>query len=265
MEALATGFGLLEAPCAAQDGSVYFSDVLGGGVHRWSPDGGVETVVPKRRGIGGMCLHADGGLVLSGRDVVHVKDGESRTVFALEDVAGFNDMSTDIDGRVYAGALRFMPFADERPVPGEVWRIDGAGAAVEVFGGIEWANGIGLSPDYRTIYTCDYARGEVLAHALTDSGDVTGRRVFAQSPSGEADGLAVDSEGAVWVALGSGRGVGRFLPDGALHRELDVPADFVSSICFGGEDLRDLYITTVGALFRTRVEVAGLPVPRATV
>ena len=221
--------------------------------------------MPKRRGIGGMCLHADGGVVVSGRDVVHVKDGESRTVFALDGIAGFNDMGTDSEGRVYAGALRFMPFAGESPVPGEVWRIDGEGEAVELFGGIEWANGIGFSPDYRTIYACDYARGEILAHDLTDGGEATGRRVFAHSPSGEADGLAVDSEGAVWVALGSGGSVGRFLPDGSLDRELDVPADFVSSVCFGGNDHRDLYITTVGALFRTRADVPGLPVPLATV
>ena len=265
MESLATGYGLLEAPCVAGDGSVYFSDVLGGGVHRWSLDGGVETVVPKRRGIGGMCLHADGGVVVSGRDIAHVRDGESRTLFAIEDAAGFNDIATDAQGRVYAGVLRFMPFAQEPPVPGEIWRIDGEGEAVELFGGIEWANGIGFSPDHRTIYACDYACGEVLAHALTENGEATERRVFARSPSGEADGLAVDSEGAVWVALGSGGSVGRFLPDGSLDHELDVPADFVSSICFGGEDLRDVYITTVGSLFRTRADVAGLPVPPASV
>jgi sugar lactone lactonase YvrE len=265
MEELASGYGLLEAPCAGEGGSVYFSDVLGGGVHRWSPDGGVDTVVPKRRGIGGMCLHADGGLVVSGRDVVHVKDGDSRTVFALDGVAGFNDLATDSEGRVYAGTLRFMPFADETPVPGEIWRIDCVGEAAELFGGIEWANGIGFSPDERTIYSCDYARGEILAHDLTDGGEATGQRVFAHSPSGAADGLAVDSEGAVWVALGSGGSVGRFRPDGSLDREVDVPADFVSSICFAGNDHRDLYITTVGALFRTRVAVPGLPVEPATV
>ena len=75
MEALAWGYGLVEGPTFAPDGSVYFSDVLGGGVHRLSPGGDVETVIPKRRGVGGMCLHADGGLVVSGRDVVHAGNG----------------------------------------------------------------------------------------------------------------------------------------------------------------------------------------------
>jgi sugar lactone lactonase YvrE len=258
MEALTQGRGLLEAPVADAAG-VYFSDVLGGGVHRWSQGGSVETVVPKRRGIGGMCSHADGGLVVSGRDVVHVKDGESRVLFAREDVTCFNDLAPDADGRVIVGALRFMPFGGEDPVPGEIWRIGAEGSAEELFGGIEWANGIGLSPDGATVYACDFASGTLLAF----DGDAP--RALARTESGDADGLAVDVEGAIWVALGGGGAIGRYSPNGDLEAVLDVPADFVSSLCFGGEDMCDLYLTTAGALFRTRVEVAGLPVPLATV
>jgi gluconolactonase len=256
VEALATGFGLLEAPCVDSDGSVYFSDVLGGGVYRWSADGAVETVIPKRRGIGGMCLHADGGLAVSGRDVVHVRDGESRTLFALDGVTGFNDMAAGPDGSVYVGALRFMPFAAEEPVPGEIWKI--GSAPEEIFGGIDWPNGIGFSPDGKTLYACDYASGEVIAF----DGEA---HVFAQSPSGDADGLAIDEEGGVWVATGNGKGVARFTASGDLEQVVDVPADFVSSVCFGGPDGRDLYVPTTGTLFRARVHVAGLPVPRAVV
>ena|SRR2546425_5633490 len=217
-----------------------------------------------------MCLHADGGLVVSGRDVSHVKDGETRTLLALEGVTGFNDMATDSAGRVYVGALRFMPFAGERPVPGEIWRTDGGGQAEELFGGIDWPNGIGFSPDGGTIYASDFASGEVVAFE-----PATGeQRVFAQSPSGDADGLAVDVEGGVWVALGSGGGIGRFSRKGTLDQVVDVPAGFVSSLCFGGDDMRDLYVTTAdnsedparaGTLFKTRVDVPGLPVAAATV
>jgi sugar lactone lactonase YvrE len=257
MEALATGYGLLEAPCA-DEGGVYFSDVLGGGVHRWSQDWSVEVVIPKRRGIGGMCLHADGGLVVSGRDVVHVRDRASRTLLDIDGVAGFNDLAPASDGSIYVGALRFMPFKNEDPVPGDIWRIGAEGLAEKVIDSIVWPNGIGLSPDGRTLYVCDYSTGEVIAH----DGDT---RVFAESPSGDADGLAVDQEGGVWVATGGGGGIARFSPAGGLEEVLDVPADFVSSLCFGGADGRDLFVTTVGTLFRTRVERAGLPRPRAVV
>jgi len=78
METVAAGFGLVEAPRADAAGNVYFSDVTQGGVYRLAPDGARSTVVPKRRGIGGLVLHADGGVVVSGRDVVHVRDGERR-------------------------------------------------------------------------------------------------------------------------------------------------------------------------------------------
>jgi xylono-1,5-lactonase len=270
VDAIASGYGLVEAPTWAPDGSVYFSDVLGGGLHRWSPDGGVETVLPKRRGIGGMALHAEGGLVVSGRDVAQVKGGETRTLLTLEGATGFNDLAADVAGRIYVGALRFMPFAGEDPVPGEVWRIDAPGQATQVLDGILWANGIGFSPDGATMYVSDYATGEVIAFELeTDE-----RRVLAKTQSGDADGLAVDAEGGVWVALGSGGGVGRYSARGELEEVLDVPAGFVTSLCFGGEDMRDVYVTTAdnvveperaGTLFRARVDVPGLPVPPATV
>ena len=270
MEVLASGYGLLEAPCVDDDGSVYFSDVLGGGVHRWAPGGDVETVIPKRRGVGGMCLHADGGLVVSGRDVVHVRDGESRTLLELEGVTGFNDLAPGPDGELYVGALRFMPFGGEDPVPGEVWMVGTSGKARETIGGIQWANGIGLSPGGETLYVSDYAPGEVIALEL-GTGE---RRVLARTPSGDADGLAVDVDGGVWVALGSGGAIGRFSPGGELEDVVEVPATFVSSLCFGGPDGRDLYVTTAdntedasrgGKLLRTRVDRAGLPRPRAAI
>jgi gluconolactonase len=270
MEALAIGYGLVEAPCVADDGTVYFSDVLGGGVHRWSPDGRVETVIPKRRGIGGMCLHADGGVVVSGRTLVHVRDGDTRELFALEGATGFNDLATDTEGRIYAGALRFMPFGGEEPVPGEIWRVDAPGSGSEVLDNVVWPNGIGFSPDGGTLYASDFATGDVVALELA-TGE---RRVLARTPSGDADGLAVDTQGSVWVALGSGGAVARYSPAGALEETLDVPAGFVTSLAFGGEDGRDLYVTTMdnnedpskrGTLFRTRVERAGLPVAPARI
>jgi gluconolactonase len=224
--------------------------------------------------VGGIVLHRDSGIVISGRQVLHVDGGTERVLLTIEGVTGFNDMAADGAGRLYVGALRFSPFAGESPVPGEVWRIDLDGRATVAFDDIEWPNGIGFSPDGSTIYASDYAKGQVIAHDLTESGEARDRRVFAQSPSGAADGLAVDAEGGVWVAIGAGGGVARFLPDGTLDHVLEVPASFVSSVCFGGADSRDLYITTAadgedptrsGALLRTRADVPGLPAGLAAV
>ena len=90
---------------------------------------------------------------------------------------------------------------------------------------------------------------------------------FASSPRGSVDGLAVDAEGGVWVALGEGAAVARFDADGGLDDITDLPASFVSSLCFGGPDMRDVLITTAdndvrpdlgGTLLRARSEVPGL-------
>jgi sugar lactone lactonase YvrE len=266
VEVLASGFTFTEAPIALPGGAVAFSDVLGGGVHRWSPDGSVETVVERRRGIGGMALNADGALVVSGRDLSCADAGELRTVFAREGVTGFNDLCTDPHGRVYVGALHFYPFEGEAPVPGAIWAVGGdLPEPIELTREVDWPNGMGFSPAGDTLYASDYAHGHVLAWEVAPDGRLSGRRVFAQAPAGSCDGLAVDAEGAVLVALGEG-GIGRFAPDGGLDRVIEVPAGFVSSLCFGGDDMCDLFVTGTagsGTLFRTRADVPGLPVPAA--
>jgi xylono-1,5-lactonase len=269
-ETVAFGYGLVEGPTVDDAGGLYFSDVLGGGVYRVDADGNVETIVAKRRGVGGLTLHADGGVVCSGRDIVHVRDGESRTLFAIEGLPGWNDICTDSRGRVYAGALRF-PFCDRSAteVPGEAWRIDREGEATKLYDGVVHANGIALAPDDATIFHSDTRGHRVLVHDLDHDGRVVGAGAIDMSSYGDPDGLAVDVDGCVWVAVLGGFGVARFTPDGRLDRRLDVPSGFVTSLCFGGADGRDLYVTTAdntedperrGTVFRTRVDVSGAPV-----
>jgi sugar lactone lactonase YvrE len=264
MEELASGFSLLEGPTVDGAGGMYFSDVMQGGVYRWS-DGEVEQVLAKRRGVGGIVLHEDGGVVVTGRDVLHVRNGQSRVLLEVEGVTGFNDLATAPDGSVYVGALRFHPFKGEAPVPGEIWRLAAGSREPEpAAGGVLWANGIGFAPDGATAYGSDYARSCVMAWDVDDDGSLSSPRVFAQMPAGSADGLAVDEEGGVWVATGAAGSLVRFGADGSLDRTLDVPASFVSSLCFGGADMRDLYVTTGdGVLLRGRSQVAGLPLTPA--
>jgi sugar lactone lactonase YvrE len=269
------GYGLVEAPRPTDDGGCLFSDALGGGINRWRPDGMVSTVVPKRRGVGGMVPHAAGGLVVSGRDVVHVRDGVSRVLLpATDGIVGFNDHTTDAAGRVYFGSLRSPALDDGGPrVPGALHRIDLDGTTSVFYDDVAFANGVGFAPDERVVYQSNYSAREVLAHDVVD-GRATRRRVFATPPRGNPDGLAVDELGCVWVACGSGRGLARFTPAGRLDAFVDVPAPFVASLCFGGDDRRTLFVATMGnaedetrggTLFRTRVEVAGLRVAPARV
>jgi gluconolactonase len=275
LETLVTGYGFIEAPRVDAENRLYFSDVLKGGVYRRAPSGQIETVVPKRRGVGGIALHATGGIVVSGRNICHVRGGESRIVFDLADAPGFNDLFTDAEGRILVGSMRLDPFSADGPrEPGELYRIEAEGKATMLYDDVGMTNGIGLSPDGRRLYHNDSARNQVLVHDVAEDGSCANRRVFAESPRGTPDGLAVDQDGGVWIAAHGGGCVTRFVPDGSLDRHLDVPARLVTSLCFGGTERRDLYVATadntddsaLGAtIFRTQVEVPGLSVELARV
>jgi sugar lactone lactonase YvrE len=265
-EVLAHGYGLAEAPTIDRDGSLVFSDVLGGGIYRLDVAGVVTTVVPKRRGVGGIAVHADGGLVCSGRDVVHVRDGETRTVLHVDGVAGWNDLCTDATGALYAGALRFAVFdPNAEEIPGELWRAPVNGDTEIVFGDVVHANGVVVAPDGDTIYMSDTRRRRVIAFDVASAT----RREFDLAAHGHPDGMAVDETGAVWVALVGG-GIARLTPEGEVDRTLDPPSAFTTSLCFSG---RDLYVTTgghtdpalKGCVLRTTLDVAGAPVAPARV
>jgi gluconolactonase len=272
-ETLASGYGLVEGPTWAPDGSLYWSDVLGGGVYRRDARGAITTVVPKRRGVGGIALHAGGGLVVGGRDLIHVKDGASRSLLALEGLPGWNDLCADARGRVWAGTVRFRVFdPDAKPVPGECWRLDAAGAGAPVYDGVLHANGIALAPDERWLAHSDTLRSVIWAHDLDADGNVSNRRSFRVD--GAPDGLAFDANGCVWVAIAGGGRVDRFTPAGRLDRSLEVPARMVTSVCFAGPDLRELVVVTAdhtgdpalrGCVLRTRLDVAGAPAPAARI
>ena len=273
IETLAFGFGLIEGPRVDPEGNLYFSDVTNGGVFRRSPSGAIETVVPRRRGVGGIAIHADGGIVISGRNVCHVRDGATRVLFARDDVPGWNDLFTDAQGRVYTGSMLSNPFGDERERKlGECFRIEAEGRATPLYGGVSLSNGIGFSPDGRRIYHSDTAKSLVHVHELDAAG-----RAKPLAPilvEGSPDGLAVDAEGFVWVALYREGAIARFSPDGSPDRRIEVPAKAVTSLCFGGPDLRDLYVVSAdntedpsrnGSIFCMRSDVAGLAAPLARI
>ena len=275
LEALAWGYGLIEGPRVDDDGNLYFSDVPNGGVRRRAPDGSIEVVVPKRRGVGGIALHADGGIVVSGRNVSHVRDGETRVLFT-PDAPGLNDLFADPAGRVICGTMRSDPFdVESERVPGECWRVEAEGRAVTLYGDVALTNGIGLSPDGTVLYHADTARNGVWAHDYGEDGSVGGRRFLVQRDDFMPDGLAVDEDGNVWVADVSGSSSVRgFSPQGEEIGRIPVPAVMVTSLCFGGADRRDVYIVTAdntedpdraGTIFRTRADVPGCVVPKVTI
>jgi gluconolactonase len=280
MQRVATGFGLIEGPVWDPAHGLYFSDVINGGVYLLDRAGTVSPVIPKRRGIGGMALHASAGLVVGGRDiaVVRLADGNTRSLLSLDAIpgaTGFNDLTTDKAGRVYVGSLAYRVFGGDAPKPGHLHVIDLDGTMRTLSDGVMLTNGLGFSPDGRRLYHSDARAALVRVYDVKADGSVGPWRKFATlSAESVPDGLKVANDGSVWVADAHGGRVIVFNEDGTNRQDLPVPLPMVTSLCFGGDDLRDLYIVTgsrggpsenCGSIFRCRVEVAGLALPPARV
>jgi gluconolactonase len=277
MQEMTTGYGLVEGPVWDAAKGLFFSDVHNGGVYLLDTAGHVSTHIPKRKGVGGMALHADGGLVVGGRNIAWVKDGETRVLLSPDTVPGiigFNDFTTDSSGRIYVGSLAFKVFSEE-PKPGFLHVIDLDGSVRTISDGVMLTNGLGFSPDGSRLYHSDARSGHVRVYDVNTDGSVGPWRVFAELGEGRVpDGLKVASDGSVWVADARGGRVAVYEPDGDHRRDIAVPQPMVTSLCFGGKDLRDLYVVTGsdgsgrehgGSVFRTASDVAGQPLSRAKV
>ena len=280
MQELATGYGLIEGPVWDAAKGLYFSDVLGGGIHLLDRGGKVSLAVPKRRGIGGMALHADGGLIAGGRDIVHISlaDHGMRVLLdqkTADNAVGFNDLTTDAAGRIYVGSIAYSIFKNEEMKPGKLYVIDLDGTARPLSDGVLLTNGLGVSPDGRLLYHSDARRALVRVYDVRDDGSVGHWRAFAaMGPNSVPDGLKVAADGSVWVADAHGGRVAVYDAGGRHLRDIAIPRPMVTSLCFGGDDLRDLYIVTgsrggpsesCGTIYRLRSDVAGLPLPVARV
>ena len=143
-ETLLSGYGLIERPRVDDADRLYFSDARRGGVYRRDPAGAVETIVPKRRGVGGIAVHAGGGIVISGKNICHVRDGVSRMVFDIPDEPGFDDLITDAAGCLWVGTQRYNPFRDAMPVSGEAYRVTAERCGEMLYGDVGLTNGISL-------------------------------------------------------------------------------------------------------------------------
>jgi sugar lactone lactonase YvrE len=272
-EVVVDGLGRLEGPCIDLEGNLCFSDAAGDGtIYRVGGGREVETLVEGRPHVGGMVAHVDGGFVASGHTVSVINAGSERVVMDSGDAWGFNDLTTDLEGNVFVGLHVERPTAEPPSIEASLWRISTSGETSLCYGGIQQTNGLGISPDGTLLFHNDTLPQVVWVSDIGDDGLPVNRRVFHQVEHGMPDGMAIDEEGGVWVAVvGSGQ-VLRITPDGKADLVFDVPMPFVTSLCFGGSDRCDLYATTFGEPFDkvhsgsiicTRSPVPGFATPLA--
>ncbi|WP_158703509.1 SMP-30/gluconolactonase/LRE family protein [Pseudonocardia dioxanivorans] len=280
--------GLLEGPRYDSRWGVVYADAAHGGVHSLGEDGTTRVLIPHRRGIGGLVLHEQDGAVITGRNVAYkpiAADGGSGATEVLLDRdpqahrVGFNDLTTDEAGRVYVGSLGFVAMHDAvdgtaAGPPGSLWVVDLDGSVTSLADDIALSNGMAFDPTGTVLYQCDSGRRLVFAYELDLGGaapKVVERTVFAELPQGVPDGIAVDVEGGVWVALAHRGEIVGLGSDGRVVDTIPVPVPMVTSMCFGGASMRTLYIVTgahgdpddSAGIFACEMDVAGVPVPLA--
>ena len=252
-------------------------DIMAGRVHLFRPDTGACRTVEVGRPVGAAALSAGGGLVLAvpeGFTRLDLDSGVLAPVAALPapspDIR-MNDGKCDRAGRFWAGTMAL----DERAGAGALYRLDPSGEVTIMVDGVTISNGLDWSLDERRMYYVDSGTGRIDVFDWDlKKGRLSNRRpfVFFPAQAGVPDGLTVDADGGVWVALWGGGAVHRYRPDGHLDRVVLLPVTHPTSCAFGGPDLRDLYVTSAavalgpaerarqpgaGGVFRVRPGVRG--------
>lgn len=251
-------------------GDVHCLDVAAGGHEVWQFPESVACLTVHENGLLGLGMR-------QGFAAFSPEGGNWRLVVPVDDGwAGcrLNDGKCDANGRWWAGTMRDPPVTGR----GALFCLDGSGPVTRVLDGATITNGLGWNPDSTLMYYIDTALGRVDVFDFDlDTAAVHGRRPLADIPTslGSPDGLAVDAEGCIWVAIWGSGEVRCFSPDGRHMRTLVLPVTAVSSCAFGGPNLETLFVTTAtyhepvdrlarephaGALFAADVGVQGLPV-----
>jgi sugar lactone lactonase YvrE len=273
-----------EGPCwDDQAGLLYWVNIAEMRVHSFDPSNGLNRTIQLDQKVGAAVLRQSGGLVLALEHGFHMLDLETEQLTFLEDpeshLAGnrFNDGKCDPAGRFWAGTMS----QQKGGAIGSLYCLDTDRSVRKMIEGVTTSNGLGWSPDGKTMYYIDTPTKRVVAYDYDlATGKIGNVRTVVTIPenSGAPDGMTVDAEGMLWVAQWNGWQVSRWNPhtDEQLA-SIPIPAACVTSCTFGGPGNDELYITTArkdaadaelaeqphaGGLFRVKPGIQGLPTYR---
>jgi len=255
------------------EGSLYFVDIEGKRVCRYSPETAQETCWDVGQRVGAVVPRKDGGLVIAGDDGFFFLDDKTGEISPIDDPEPdkpdnrFNDGKCSPDGRFFAGTISLV----KKEGDAKLYRLDPDLSLHEAFGPVTNSNGIVWTEDGKVVYYIDTPRKEVLAFDYSD-GHLENPRMVVSTAHHDAspDGMAIDADGNLWIAFCHGACVVCFDPrSGKELRKIDLPCLETTACAFGGPGFSDLYVTTgvhkteveehAGRLFRIRgLGVKGL-------
>jgi len=249
--------------------------------------GRVETsIICRGLMVSGLALNRTGELVFASDSGLYLWSERRSKSLVTEyngELLSFNDLIADPQGRVYAGTLYLAPDGVGIAKLGRLYIINRDGTTRVVDEPFEISNGLGFSPDNKTLYHTDSALRTIYAYEVEpETGELVKKRVFVKVPreEGVPDGLTVDADGFVWSAQWFGAQIVRYDPEGKVERRIALPVQQVSSLAFGGDSLTDLYVTTAsepwnsplappsydfsapnmgGSLYRVHLDIQGKP------
>lgn len=258
---------------SVRDDAVYWTDILAPALNRLSLADGTVTRwdmpemigwVIERNGVPGFIAGFKSGFAELELDPITVRPIADPEPQLPEN--RLNDAKADAQGRIWAGS---MPVTADRP-HGGLYRLDPDRSVHRMDEGYIVANGPAFCPEQRWLYHTDTGRGVVYRFALAEDGTITDRRPFIcfEHDWGKPDGMTVDAEGYLWIAHWGGARVSRFTPKGRIERSIALPAAQITNVCFAGEGLDRMFVTSAavdrdyeplaGCLFEIDPGVRGL-------
>jgi sugar lactone lactonase YvrE len=232
-----------------EDKVVHWVDIDGKAIMRIDPQTGARQVFPQDYEFGCIAKRSDGGFIGGTNEGLAFigSDLTAPEIFSSPEACHptnrFNDGKCDSRGRFWVGSTDIN---EAEPI-GALYRVTGSGDVTCMLPGVIVSNGLGWSPDDKTMYFTDSGHGIIYAFDFDiDAGEIHNKRMFAQvdEADGMPDGLTVDAEGFVWGAHWDGWRITRYDPDGRIDRIISLPVPNVTSVTFGGENLDQMFVTT---------------------
>ncbi len=250
-ETLVEGYEFVEAPRVSAEGDVWFSDLTGGGIYRKRPGQPVETMLADRLWVGGMLFDSSGKLLCSGRGGIVALDPVSGAVTKVldrlegRDIVAVNDMEGDGRGGFFAGTIDFeaILLRGEEPEPGQFFHMSAAGEVTILRRDVFASNGIALSACGRWLYHSETSKG-IWRYPMGEDG-LPGEGTLL-APFADSDGLALDTEGCLWVACWESGTLVRVSPDGTTMDTVRAGFPHLVSVAFAAHDPTRLYVSTGG-------------------